>query len=373
MPAVFTKPTELELVSLQREPIKKFSDMKAGDHLVRHSSLLGKHYLHHFLCTGVKSDGQPTIIHYHNTRSNGSSRSILASLSGWGCSGGKLASIKEITLPHKDFIKNESELQKKGVEVERVVWPDELKFYPDQEVVKRARERLGEEDYDLETNNCESFIMWCKCGMNISLQSASPSVRIPSEVLKGLIMAVFQLCGNILKITVDIVEQALGRSCLGNAIAKYGTESLSVIGCTVGLVFALVIDVASLVYDIRQAKQKWRKGLLIETKEEFIKEVVGLVITSSFRSIGSVAGMFFGQMFIPVPVGGAIIGTFIGSGLGFGLGKFVSWLCSKRIASALEKRCSSYHPNLGAFIQWREVGCQVGGGVHRRLVMRVAQ
>jgi hypothetical protein len=150
----------------RREPIEKFSDIKVGDHLIQKTSIRGKVlYYHHFLCTKLESYGRPTIIHYHNTTSNASRECLSTGSFGSGSCGGKLASIKEITLPHEDFVERESELQKT---VERVVWPDELKCYPDQEVSKRARERLGEKDYDVGTNNCESFVMWCKCGVSIS-------------------------------------------------------------------------------------------------------------------------------------------------------------------------------------------------------------
>lgn len=42
-------------------------------------------------------------------------------------------------------------------------------FSPD-ETIKRAKKRLGEEDYNLVTNNCEHFAMWCKTGVSESSQ-----------------------------------------------------------------------------------------------------------------------------------------------------------------------------------------------------------
>ncbi|CAB4043457.1 Hypothetical predicted protein [Paramuricea clavata] len=316
----------------KREPVERFSDIKVGDHLIKKTSMCGKVlYYHHFVCTKLESDGRRTIIHYHNTSSNASGECLSTSSFGSGCCGGKLASIKEITLPHKDLVESESELQKEGAEVERVVWPDELKCYPDQEVSKRAKGRLGEKDYDLEKNNCESFVMWCICGRNTSLQSAKPWLRKVLEVVNGGLVSFYQLGKNLPKVIVEIVEQDMGCSCLGNVIAEEGIESLSLIGCTAGVVVPLVIDVVSLVYSIWKTKQKWKSEVI--TREAFIQEVVGLVITGLFKFIGSVAGMFIGQIFIPIPFGGAIIGLFLGSLFGFWLGKRVSSLCLKRIAS----------------------------------------
>ena len=38
------------------------------------------------------------------------------------------------------------------------------------EVIERAHTRLGEKEYDLAVNNCESFATWCKIGKNVSNQ-----------------------------------------------------------------------------------------------------------------------------------------------------------------------------------------------------------
>ena len=157
-----------------REPILRFSDMKAGDHLVRKNSLGGMFpYQHHFICVGSDREGRPQIIHYYDTKDNGSAKMwhiVLRSSKGFND-----VEIQEMTLPHKDFIKSEDELQAKGEEVERVVWPKELRRYSTEEVVKRASRRPGESEFDLVNNNCESFVMWCLCDLNITLQVTEES------------------------------------------------------------------------------------------------------------------------------------------------------------------------------------------------------
>ncbi len=47
--------------------------------------------------------------------------------------------------------------------------PD-YKLYPAHEVVERAKSRLGEAQYDLKSNNCEHFAIWCKTGISQSKQ-----------------------------------------------------------------------------------------------------------------------------------------------------------------------------------------------------------
>lgn len=42
--------------------------------------------------------------------------------------------------------------------------------FPEVEVVRRAKSRLGEGDYDLLSNNCEHFANWCRSGKSLSRQ-----------------------------------------------------------------------------------------------------------------------------------------------------------------------------------------------------------
>lgn len=43
-------------------------------------------------------------------------------------------------------------------------------LYSPEETIKRARSRLGEQEYDLALNNCEHFALWCKTGVSQSHQ-----------------------------------------------------------------------------------------------------------------------------------------------------------------------------------------------------------
>lgn len=44
------------------------------------------------------------------------------------------------------------------------------KTYSAEETIKRAKSRIGEEQYNLVSNNCEHFAMWCKTGVSESSQ-----------------------------------------------------------------------------------------------------------------------------------------------------------------------------------------------------------
>ncbi|MDD2402031.1 MAG: lecithin retinol acyltransferase family protein [Clostridia bacterium] len=45
-----------------------------------------------------------------------------------------------------------------------------IKIYSPEETVQRAESRLYEEEYNLFTNNCEHFAIWCKTGISKSYQ-----------------------------------------------------------------------------------------------------------------------------------------------------------------------------------------------------------
>jgi hypothetical protein len=58
----------------------------------------------------------------------------------------------------------------------RIIEYSESKYSP-QEIVLRARSRLGENEYQVLRNNCEHFCNWC-----ISGRSRSTSIRIHSAI-----------------------------------------------------------------------------------------------------------------------------------------------------------------------------------------------
>jgi Lecithin retinol acyltransferase len=51
--------------------------------------------------------------------------------------------------------------------------------------VRRARSRIGEDDYRLLTNNCEHFCNWCLCGVSRSAQ-VERRWQLPFRVLLAL-------------------------------------------------------------------------------------------------------------------------------------------------------------------------------------------
>jgi hypothetical protein len=56
------------------------------------------------------------------------------------------------------------------------------KNFSDNEIVQRARSRLGEKGYDLLTNNCEHLARWCVTGENISYQVIKKKKKIENAI-----------------------------------------------------------------------------------------------------------------------------------------------------------------------------------------------
>ena len=52
------------------------------------------------------------------------------------------------------------------------------------EVVRRAKSRLGEDQYNLAFNNCEHFATWCKTG-----HSKSSQVEVVFDVMQNLVFS----------------------------------------------------------------------------------------------------------------------------------------------------------------------------------------
>ena len=282
-----------------REPIRRFSDIRIGDHLVRKGSFMKDliSYEHHFLCVGFDDKKNPKIMHYYNTSWNASLQLIPTSL-GSGSKIEQLGKVQEMTLPHKDFIKSEKDLQAKGHEVERVVWPEELRRYSVAEVTKRAKDREGEKWYNIVRNNCETFVMYCLCGLQISPQVTS-AVEKMSEV------------GELFVEAARETARQLGKAVLRSSAPRKVLPRTDDLGVAVVVTTVLLESYFSYL-DICEAKKKWDESIVIETRRQFIKEVISIVVMSTSRTVGSGVGVIAGQFLFPVPNVVAIIGAVVG-------------------------------------------------------------
>ena len=324
-----------------REPIHRFSDMKPGDHLVRKSSSVGISYEHHFICIGSDYKERPRIVHYYNTAGNASLQLILTGGLGSGTANEKLGIVQEMTLPHKDFIKDEGELQAKGREVERVVWPEELRRFSIGEVISRALKKKGDDFFDLVKNNCESFVMWCLCDLNVSLQ-ITPLRKALSDTGTGVIRSIWHGLQQIFKIGSELVDDfaaAIGRGETRSAVGQAAPKVLSKVGVGVGAAVTVIVEAVMAGYNIHETYKKWKKRDLIKSREEFIKETTDIVLLALFRTGGSIVGMIVGQVVIPIPVVGGLVGAVLGNFGGHLIGKgLLATSYSKTLAHLIETK-----------------------------------
>ena len=335
------KQTELLKWQLQvREPIHRFSDMKAGDHLVRKSSSLGglTQYEHHFICIGSNREGQPKIVHYYNTKANASKQMIPTSCLGSGTASEQLGIVQEMTLPHKDFITNEDELQAEGREVERVVWPEQLQRFSVREVISRALKRKDEKFYNLVKNNCESFVMWCLCDLNISLQ-VTPQRNILYDTGSGVVRSIWHFLQQIPKVVSELLDDfaaAIGRGATSSTVGQAAPRAISKVGVGVGAAVTVIVEAIVAIYDIYNEYKKWNDGILIKSREEFIKKVIDIVLLALSRSGGSIVGMIAGEILFPIPVVGGLVGAVLGVLGGHVVGKRMSKRSNKTLACLIE-------------------------------------
>lgn len=73
----------------------------------------------------------------------------------------------------------------------------EYRLYTPKETLARARSRIGESNYNLFSNNCEHFALWCKTGISESHQI--------SGLLDTLMMTDYK--GHVIKMSSDMANE----------------------------------------------------------------------------------------------------------------------------------------------------------------------
>ena len=187
------------------------------------------------------------------------------------------------------------------------MWPEELRRYSVAEVTKRAEDREGEKWYNIVRNNCETFVMYCLCGLEISPQVTS-AVEKMSEVGGLFVKSARQTAHQLGKVVLDLTDDfsfLAARGAARNVLPRAP-------GLGVAVAVTVIVESYFAYRDICEAKKKWNARVMIKTRREFIKEVISIVVMSTSRTVGSVVGMIAGQFLIPVPVVGAIIGAVVG-------------------------------------------------------------
>jgi len=177
------------------------------------------------------------------------------------------------------------------------------------EVVRRARKRMGERDYNAFTSNCEHFCRECKAGKPESYQAYD----VLWTIGRLLLVILQSLFGGV----VFVVATATG------LIAQ---TSMLLIGHAVGVLVGLIQDAVWIAFVVLTADHARSKGHVTPVDAEKIKAKRVTPIVSGF--VGGVGGAALGYYYFPGigSVIGAVVGNFLCQALGLLVGRWVSTL-----------------------------------------------
>ena len=234
------KTSSEETGNIKHEEVGSISDLQRGDHILWNRTL---GYSHYGIISEVHlKDNQVTVVHFNGPVSL--RKMVLAGI------------IKEKIDP----------LKTSYGKLFKVEHADSL---PTEEVIRRAESRIGEDiSYNIFTNNCEHFAMWCKTDKKTSWQSDS---------LRGCVAKYRKVC---------------------HAQKSTDVSSLSLASFAGG-------EVKNCVEDIRRAHADHRAGRL--SKDTFVK----LAVSRAVQNVGGLAGMKLG-MHVPIPFISQSIGGTVG-------------------------------------------------------------
>ena len=255
--------------SLPRRKVENIGELKEGDHVcfqVLTVSPVSNMAWHHAIVEKVDpKQEETTVIHYTKRLSNdnNSSGKVMSELS--------KAEVKRSVIP---FIARP---------IYRITGHNPLKCFPPKEVLVRARSKLGERNYNLITNNCEHFAMWCKTGDKTCNQLKTFG-----------------------KQTAKTTIQAAAHHATMKALGEQTGVALD--AAIVGTV-ALLSEVTLALIDNHAAKAKLVAGEI--SRQEYNNMVRKRVKTGTCNVTGSVVGCVMGQLV--TPGFGGTIGVALGS------------------------------------------------------------
>lgn len=292
-------------VRAYKRQVLSLDDISVGDHVTWHRDYV---IWHHAIVTSVRSrDGKLTVVHYTGSPVRHE---------------GRYASVRE-----------------EEVEVdpgrERVfVLEYETGFSPS-DVVARARSRLGEHRYNILTRNCEHFAYWCKTGIEYSGQ------------VKSFFRRVWKTCGSALSVGLREGVANVARAVTGGLPAKRvlgvgleeglsrlrggsGVAARIVGGAVLFDVFLnLALEAGIFAYAAFADRRRWKEGEI--SREEYYRRVCQTGCECGGGFLGATGGGFLGQLAIPIP----FLGGLVGCTLGTLIGRFVGSIIGKKISDKL--------------------------------------
>lgn len=277
-----------------RTKITSLDQLKKGDHIMEESPL---GYWHHFIVEKVCGEFAWRI---HKT---GDPETGVYSIT-----------VRDLT--SKAEVSRDKFVLKPGMVVYRVEYPSEKDavdgsdVFSGDQVVRRARKRIGERNYNAFTSNCEHFCTECKTGKCISYQ-------------------VYDLLWSILRLIFLICNFAFWGSffVIGTSTGFVAQTTILVLSHAFALLIGFLQDVFSIAFFVFQADKAKNKGhVTAEDAERFKAKRVTPVVLGF---VGYIAGALLGYYHVAIPYVGSLVGAFFGSFLWQLLGlMFGRWIAT---------------------------------------------
>lgn len=184
-----------------------------------------------------------------------------------------------------------------------------------QQVVRRARSRIGENNYSVFANNCEHFCNWCIEGDHSSAQVdrgaavAAPSLATTTAIVARLAVAA---SGSVTGLSGAGVMSSL--STLGAAVGGGAAAGIGVIGAAPGLGVALAMN-NTVLADFDNLDRHERSSRSVGRKATFAG--VGAGTAGSIAAV-SVMGSTAGLSAAGISSGLAAVGGTVGGGMAAG-------------------------------------------------------
>ena len=192
-------------------------------------------------------------------------------------------------------------------------------------VLSKAQSKIGEEQYNLVTNNCEHFAMWCITGRSSCDQINKGLEMVNEEVGQRLVSKVATRAeAKIAGCSPSHTGRVIMKTGMTQSMAKKGLTTMAsgagtgVGGILAGGALAVAFECVLMAYDIGKVQGDLKTGRI--DQKGYDKTVGKRVVTGGSRVAGSTIGMAAGQALIPVPAVGAAIGGVAGALVGRFLG-----------------------------------------------------
>lgn len=247
-------------------------------------------------------------------------------------SSGGLAEIQEEEIDFTTEEENPCKFKSKHLDFEAGLYLVERSGYPITEdektqIIKKARSRVGENDYKFSSNNCEFFVTWAITGYGTCEQLQNAGPRLLADVADSTVCnyrsaTVKTVFDKGVQSTIIGIEKAVLKGSSNLMVKTAATATTRVATGAVAAIAVVPIEAISCALSIKSLIKKLKEEKIDDRtfKRETTKKISG----SAAAAAAGVGGAVIGQIIIPVPIVGGIVGGLVGGLIGRLSGTVVS-------------------------------------------------